>query len=356
MKTINKNIKFNKNMNYALSIKFHVIFWLIMQVYYFYSMDLFGFPFDRAVQSKLFFLPFQLFAAYFMLFILLGKYLYKGKYIKAIVGFIIFIFVFSYLVNFISSYILNPFLDPEYVTPEPVAFLTDIEDVIADYMRVIFLTPLILICLEFGVSQFQKMKDVEDLIASKNAAELDLLRTQIHPNFLLSTLRNLEQLTEAKDKDGPVVIERLSETLDYILYKGRQQKIALEKEIHAITDYIALENIRFKNATKINLEIGDIERSKLISPLILFSFLEFNFEGYDKENVAFSRCDIKIRGERNSLLCSIKNIITKENSVQPFIYKTEKMKRQLDISYPDLHVLEVKDSQGYYQINLEIKL
>jgi len=356
MNTKDRNIEFGKHMRYALGLRFHLIFWIVMQVYYFYSMNLFGIPFERSLNSKLFFLPFQLMAAYFGLFVLLGRYLYKGKYIKAIVGFIFFSFGFSYLVSFISQFIVIPYFDPEFIHPDFLTFLKELEDLITDYMRVIFLTPLILICLEFGVSQFQKMKEVEDLITQKNQAELNLLKTQIHPNFLLSTLRNLEKLTQDNDEDGPIVIERLSETLDYILYQGRQEKIDLKRELEAISDYIALENIRFKNTMTIDLKLGDIDKTKLISPLILFSFLEFNFKNFDQNFIPFSKCEITIKETEDWLHCSMKNVKSTEDIQPEFEYEIENLKRQLDISYPNLYKIDIEKSQEFNQITLELKL
>ncbi len=356
MNSQDTNIDIGRNMKYALDVRFHLIFWVIMQIYYFYVMDFFGIPFERSLHSKLFFLPFQLIAAYFMLFVLLGRYLYKGKYVKAIVGFVIFIFVFSYMVSAFNHFVVNPYFDSEYVQPELSAFFLDVESLITDYMRVIFLTPMILICLEFGVSQYQKMKEVEDLLVQKNQAELNLLKTQIHPNFLLSTLRNLEKLTERNDVDGPIVIERLSETLDYILYQGRKEKIDLKKEIEAISDYIALENIRFKNVMTIDLILGDLKETKPISPLLLFSFLEFNLMNFNQKNIPFSECEISIKEVENWLQCSIKNTI-KNSMTKPYLdYEIGKMKRQLDISYPNSYKLDIQKSQKINQITLELKL
>jgi len=356
MRADDQYVEFEKDMKYALSVRFHIVFWLVMQIYFFYSMDLFGVPFERSLQSKLFFFPFQLIAAYFMLVVLLGRYLYKGQYVKAILGFIFFIFAFSYCAYFIYEYILSPAFNPEHKIPNLTTIILDVENLIAEFMRVIFLTPLILICLEFGVAQYKRMEDVQHLMAQKKAAELNLLKTQIHPGFLLSTLRNLEKLTKANDENGPIVIERLSVTLDYILYKGRQNKISLGEELEAVSDYIKLENIRFKNDTEINLNIEEVDDTKSISPLIIFSFLEFNFEGYSRENIPFSNCEILISEKENRLICDIINVKNDDKINNQVFYEVEKMRRQLNISYPEKYDITSDDSKDYFKINLVIDL
>ncbi|MDF1698057.1 MAG: histidine kinase [Saprospiraceae bacterium] len=354
MKRKNKHNESETHMKFGLSFKFHIIFWSLVQIYYFYTMDLFGFPFARILEIKILYLPFQLIAAYFMLFFLLGKYLYKGRYIVAILGFISTIFIFSYAVYFLVVYGINPFFKSTYVPPNFWKTFLDLETLITDYMRVIFMTPLILICLEFVVSQYNKMKEVEELVAQKASAELNLLKTQIHPNFMLSTLRNLEKLTQKWDKDGQIVIEKLSESLDYILYKGRKDNVRIQDEIDAIKGYITLEKIRFKKTIEINLEVVGFSIEKDISPLILFSFLEFNFKGIEGGDVPFSHCQIRIEEKEGVLTCEICNFKNEASSF--WAYDVQKMERQLEISYPNRSTLLVQDLGEEYRINLQIEL
>lgn len=350
------NLDMDKNMKFALGFKFHVIFWIVILTYYFYSMNLFNIPFEFALRSKMFYFPFQLVAAYVMLFVLLGKFLYKGRYLIAVFGFLIFIFFLSYIATFLSSWVANPYFDPEYIKPTLTSILMDIENLISQPMRIIFISPMILICLEFAASQYQKMQDVNDLLLLKDKTELDLLKTQIHPGFLLSTLRNLESLTKDEDENGPVVIEKLSEVLDYILYKGRQYKIEIQEELKVLNEYISLETTRFQGVLDLDFSYSNIGPNDLISPLILFSFLELNFKEYSRSNLPFAACKIEFKKIDNTLDCKISNLkIINDNS--DFInYDLNKMKRQLDISYPNMYTISIENESDYYNIHLRIEL
>ncbi len=61
-------------------------------------------------------------------------------------------------------------------------------------------------------------------------AELKLLKAQVHPHFLFNTLNNLYGLTLEKSDEAPNLVLRLSEILDYILYRCDEKLVLLEEE------------------------------------------------------------------------------------------------------------------------------
>src|SRR4026209_1032163 len=79
----------------------------------------------------------------------------------------------------------------------------------------------------------------------KIAAELQLLKAQVHPHFLFNTLNNIYYFTLASSPKAPEMINKLSGLLYYILNECTLPLVPLQKEINMLRDYMALEKIRY---------------------------------------------------------------------------------------------------------------
>jgi len=279
----------NRSKVLMLSKMEHLLFWVISLAFFALTVYATGTQVKGALYTKLFFLPFQIFGAYFMIYILLGRYLYKGKYLKAVIGFIIFIFLFSFLVYYLHDYYFRVAFVDGFKPPTFIEMLTNFEALIIYYMN------------------------------------------------------------------RSTVIEKLSETLDYILYKGQYKQVKLEEEINAIKEYIDIENIRFDGKCDIKLSTDVTEKSVKVIPLVVFSFLEYNFKQYQKADIPFSSSAISINQNEDTLFVSVCN---EYDGLPPKVsnYELIKMKRQLEISYPDQFNLSEKRKENQEYINLELSL
>jgi sensor histidine kinase YesM len=89
----------------------------------------------------------------------------------------------------------------------------------------------------------------------KRQAELDALKNQLNPHFIFNTLNNLYALSLKKSDLAPMVIEKLSNILDYILYRCNDKFVSLTNEIQLIESYIDLEKIRYVNECQLSLHM-----------------------------------------------------------------------------------------------------
>ena len=107
------------------------------------------------------------------------------------------------------------------------------------------------------------------LLKEKTAAELEALRSQINPHFLFNTLNSIYTLSLKKSDKAPEVVLKLSDMLDYLLYKCNADKVKLSHEIQLIKNYLFLQQIRFDKRVKIEFEIeGKIDQHMIFDPLI----------------------------------------------------------------------------------------
>jgi two-component system LytT family sensor kinase len=105
--------------------------------------------------------------------------------------------------------------------------------------------------------------------------KLDLLKTNISPDFLMRSLKQLKQSAVSQDENTPEAILTFSDLLRYRLYWGRQQHTPLQEELQALDNFIHFITLNhFKHNLDVVLNVhGDVTDQK-IAPLSLINILE----------------------------------------------------------------------------------
>jgi LytS/YehU family sensor histidine kinase len=186
-----------------------------------------------------------------------------------------------------------------------------------------FLTPTaLLLMFQFYKNQQNYLK----LNEQKKIAELTALKNQLNPHFLFNTLNNLYALAIKKSDQAPEVIEKLSDILDYMLYRCNSKFVPIQKEIELIENYIALEKIRYGNRVQISFKNNSTEDSK-IAPLLLLTFIENAFKHGVSQELKEAFISIVISSDKNHIIFNIENsksTISVENKNHTFACKNKK--------------------------------
>ena len=195
-------------------------------------------------------------------------------------------------------------------------------------------------------------------LGAKNS-ELQLLKSQVNPHFLFNTLNNLYSFVMTNSPKAGDMILQLSEILDYVLYKSQVSFIEISEEIKCIENYINLEKIRYDERLEVVLEQPKQEISLQIAPLLLLSIVENAFKHSASNSVTATSIKVSIKQDNNNLLFNVRN--TKNNNFNGAINDSYKkgiglknIKRQLNLLYPEKHILKINDGKDDFNINLQI--
>lgn len=177
---------------------------------------------------------------------------------------------------------------------------------------------------------------------------------------MFNTLNNLYTLTLKKSPKAPDVVVKLSEILDYILYKCSEKYVSLKSEIQLIKNYISLEEIRYGDRLKVNLNITNPNVNAYISPLILLTYVENAFKHGVSGDIEDPSIDILIDLDGNQLNFRVTNSKNPHISDKNASYKkgigSKNIQRQLELIYPGKYELKVQEEPNTYTINLTILL
>ena len=194
----------------------------------------------------------------------------------------------------------------------------------------------------------------------KIKAELNYLKAQIHPHFLLNTLNNLYALTLKKSDKAPETVITLSEMLVYTLYKCNEKYVALDSEIKLLENYISLEKLRYGEDLDIKF-VQKIENTHAqIAPLILLSIVENAFKHGVSGETENAKIRINVEQFNDSFVFEVFNTKSDVKLDDEMDYTKgigiENVKKQLDLVYSDRYIFEVEESDNSYKVNLKLDL
>ncbi len=306
-------------------------------------------------------LPFQMMAAYFLVYYQVPKLLLQKKYARFGISVLASAYVFSVLARLVVIYIVEPRVRENFEQETVWEVLTDPYYLFSVYFPVVYVIVFLMLAVKTIKERFEEKHQIQLLENEKATNELKFLKAQIHPHFLFNTLNNLYALTLAKSDAAPIVVTKLSEMLDYMLYQCNEPSIAIEKEIILLQGYIDLETLRY--GTQLQLEFNhqvDIPSTQ-IAPLILLSFVENAFKHGASGNPLNPKVDVDLQVEKGQLYFKVfntkpaPNTFKKEDTEKKHIGLAN-INRQLTLNYPNTHSIEVDDTQDSYCVTLRIDL
>ena len=201
---------------------------------------------------------------------------------------------------------------------------------------------------------FEEKRNNEKLEKQKVQAELEVLRNQISPHFLMNTLNNIHALIDYDSEIAKDSVIRLSKLMRVLLYETENSNYSFNNEISFLKDYIALMKIRLSENVKIDFIYPDQNIDFPIPPLVFVSFVENSFKhGILASGDSF--IDIKFNFVDEYLHFEISNSVSKTiKPVDSPKIGLENSRRRLDAVYGSKYYLEISEKQDSFTVKLKI--
>lgn len=188
--------------------------------------------------------------------------------------------------------------------------------------------------------------------------ELENIDTRLNQHLFKNVLNSIQSHVY----QSYYTIEKLSNVLDYVLYKTPKQLVTPRDEINFIKNLIEINKIKlsplFDLRTKILIDDRDpfLER-KVIAPLVLIDLIENAFKHADVQSVdAFIAIVIELNNGYFNLSVSNKiaaqNPLKKENSG----IGVSSLEKRLKKLYENRYKLQKSIDDKIYSVSLKIKL
>jgi sensor histidine kinase YesM len=344
-----KNIFFNQ-------LAKNILFWLCLFGYYVLTADWDVYLTMKEVISSFSIKVCIQILTYISVLFIIKNVLSKDRQFFAFILIIVALFVFYMIYILFQMYYLEPTFPESYTTfykncPDSSFYgrITNLQVFISKSL--FFLNPTFIL-LAFGY--YKDQQRLSKLNEEKKTGELKALKNQLNPHFLFNTLNNLYALSIKKSDKAPEVISKLSDILDYMLYRCDDTFVSIHKEIELIENYLALEKIRYSDRVEITFTHA-IDNGAKIAPLLLLTFIENAFKHGVVQELNKAKITIDIVAKNKQIKILVMNTKPKavvENAMEKSKIGLSNVKQQLSLIYQNDFDLKIDDTAEAYTVAL----
>ena len=206
--------------------------------------------------------------------------LLAGRYVAGVGLYVLVTVVICYLFRLIKGLhmaVLDPLLQREPIRPFDSRHFDDYffnQVYIHEYSTII----LILAVYRFFTNWQEKQQEANQLEREKISTEIQLLKTQVNPDFMFSSLERVKTLTQQRSKQAPTLLLDLAHFLRYVLYETKAETVTLALEVSTIRQYVSLQKMLCSTNLEVALMIRGLIDHQRVVPLSLLPLVENAFD------------------------------------------------------------------------------
>lgn len=315
---------------------------------------------------------------YAIYFFLVPKLIYKEKkhykllFLIVILTAIIMTTMFEVLYNYLIPYINKRFPDffglPDNPFPPNSFTIGHIKIFLEGMVRnfTTFITTAgVAIILQLSLRWQRSENERQKAETARAEAELQVLRHQLSPHFLLNSLNNIYSLVAFDQSKAQNAIVELSKMLRYQLYESNAEFVPLKKEVEFLKNYISLMRIRISDTIVVNTSFDYDDENLLVAPNILIYLVENAFKyGSQPTGKAAITMKLVVKERQLTFLCT--NSICRQtvqdnnnsNTTNTAGLGLQQVERMLNIYYKQRHLWTygLCPDGEHYQSFLKIEL
>jgi signal transduction histidine kinase len=214
----------------------------------------------------------------------LCRRLYEGKYgwwryaVGLVLGAVVVVFVHPALSNSIEFAISWLKWGLSLSPDKPVFLLSKLGNRIAKLSgpSIIYYSAIVLgwHAVRYYREKHERETAVLELEASLRQAQLQALRSQLHPHFIFNTLNTIAELVHENPKVAEQLILRLGELLRQVLKPQTSDEVPLAQELDFIKGYLEIEQARLGERLQVNWDVASDTLQAKVPGLILQPLVE----------------------------------------------------------------------------------
>jgi sensor histidine kinase YesM len=339
----------------------HLLFWLLLFGAWFY----FRYQDFASINTALLITAIKVLdlalLVYITNYILIPGFLYKKQYVLFGLLFFVIISASSLFKIYIIGQIIYP--SGSFVLFDS-NFKVRVYDNVIPHFLLVSTGAAFKLLLDYAKAQ----RRLGEMAKEKAETEITFLKSQMNPHFLFNALNSVYFLIDKNNTGAREALHKFSDMMRYQLYEVKDEKIAIEKEIEYLKDYIDVQSLRRENSSvKINIDPG--VKGFFIEPLLLIPFIENSFKHLS--HFSNARLNDKVRqGRSNEIVMQL----AKQNGEMIFAIKNttegkdnnslmpgggiglSNVKRRLELLYPQKYELSIQQTDGYFDVQLKLKI
>ncbi|MFS4469786.1 sensor histidine kinase [Maribacter sp. 2210JD10-5] len=346
----------------------HVLFWA---GYHFAWWTLFSGSIAEVFQSitephgivkYLGYVVYQALGVYFCLYVLIPKFLQKGKYLVFFLSTLCVILLMSAAITanyFIAASVANANVYELFHISPPTPYAIFKYNALSSCVAATTLGMSIKLTKNWVDSQKQR----QILEKEKLETELKFLKSQFNPHFLFNTINSIFVLIHKNPDMASESLAKFSDLMRYQLYECNEPQIPVERELDYLRNFIELGKLRLDETVKVDVQLDTSGySSKAIAPFILMPFVENAFKHVSQGKEEENWMKIALSFSETAIVFEVINSIVSADYQKSDTYiensgiGLKNVKRRLDLLYPDRYELEIEKTDVAFRVLLQLQL
>jgi sensor histidine kinase YesM len=306
----------------------------------------------------------HIFISYTLVYFVVPHLLIKGRYVASVVAVVALILATGFINAIISTYFLDMWRNYllahifglHYVA-EGVALHNKFYLSLLAGLRGGITVGGMAASIKLMKYWYEKEQRNQQLLKENAAAQLQLLKAQVHPHFLFNTLNNIYSFTQTTSPVAAKMVLGLSDLLRYMLYAGTQSKVPLHKELKMIEDYMALEQVRYGHQLDMHVTLPKEPNNLVIAPLLLLPLVENCFKHGTSKVLEQPWISLQVTVEKKLMTVKLVNGKALENDKKENAgIGLANVQKRLELLYTERHQLKITDEEEMFIVDLKITL
>jgi hypothetical protein len=235
-----------------------------------------------------------------------------------------------------------------------------------DIMAVVIL--ILMLGMNLGIKGYFKSRreqqQQKELEKKNLEQQLEYLKYQLNPHFLMNTLNNIHALIDIEPPKAQQAIIQLSKILRYVLYESNSDRVPMNKEVEFMENYVKLMRMRYSDKLTFSVSSPDDGTGILIPPMLFIAFVENAFKhGVSYQASSFINITGKrYKGHRNEdrLLWTCTNSKHAKSDTTKVPQQggvgINNVRKRLDLIFGNDYSLTINDSDTRFEVTLDIPL
>lgn len=191
----------------------------------------------------------------------------------------------------------------------------------------------------------------------KLAAELQNLKSQLHPHFLFNALNNIYFLIKKDPEVAAAALAGFSNLLRFQLYEAKNNYVSLAQEIAYLQQYAEIAQLRKGADFRVTWQLPQNIPAIQIPPLLLMPLVENAFKHNESNKGAIT---IQLEAADAGIQFLINNTKKDKNTKEVTGLEIggiglENIKKRLALLYPNKHQINIKESDKWYEVQVSLQ-
>ena len=152
----------------------------------------------------------------------------------------------------------------------------DKTDPINIFYTLLLISIWLLIYIVYHYVEKNRKDQLDRLKMETNIKELELktIKSHINPHFIFNSLNSIRALVDENPQRARRAITELSNILRSSMQAEKSETVPLEKELDIVKDYLALEQMRFEERLRVEMDIDESALQQPVPPMMLQTLVE----------------------------------------------------------------------------------